>query len=154
MRTFRRVTMSSTAKKDGASYWVRVAIWLILSFAGWFLPPVGPVTVYGMKVLSIFTGLMFGWRRSGKHFLLRRLFQRDCCRHHCVDDVHCLRQQGGAGQLYCAEIYSHQMSSGASMALCYGIYDSCLCFGPDGQHLSNDLSALAGHLQDLRRSRV
>lgn len=53
--------MSSTAKKDGTSYWIRVAIWLILSFAGWFLPPVGPVTVYGMKVLSIFTGLMFGW---------------------------------------------------------------------------------------------
>ncbi len=53
--------MSHAAKKDGASYWVRVAIWLILSFAGWFLPPLGPVTAYGMKVLSIFTGLMFGW---------------------------------------------------------------------------------------------
>lgn len=53
--------MSHVAKKDGASYWIRVAIWLILSFAGWFLPPLGPVTAYGMKVLSIFTGLMFGW---------------------------------------------------------------------------------------------
>lgn len=53
--------MSSTAKKDGASYWIRVAIWLILSFAGWLTPAVGPVTDYGMKILFIFVGLMFGW---------------------------------------------------------------------------------------------
>lgn len=53
--------MSTAAKKDGTSYWIRVAIWLILSFAGWFLPPVGPVTAFGMKVIFIFVGLMFGW---------------------------------------------------------------------------------------------
>ena len=32
------------------------------------------------------------------------------------------------------------------MALCYGIYAPYLCIGPDGQHLSNDFLALAGHL--------
>lgn len=53
--------MSTAAKKDGTSYWIRAAIWLILSFAGWFLPPVGPVTAFGMKVIFIFVGLMFGW---------------------------------------------------------------------------------------------
>lgn len=53
--------MSTAAKKDGTSYWICVAIWLILSFAGWFLPPVGPVTAFGMKVIFIFVGLMFGW---------------------------------------------------------------------------------------------
>lgn len=53
--------MSNVAKKDGASYWIRVAIWLILSFAGWLTPAVGPVTDYGMKILFIFVGLMFGW---------------------------------------------------------------------------------------------
>lgn len=45
--------MSNVAKKDGASYWIRVAIWLILSFAGWLTPAVGPVTDYGMKILFI-----------------------------------------------------------------------------------------------------
>ena len=53
--------MSNVAKKDGASYWIRVAIWLILSFVGWLTPAVGPVTDYGMKILFIFVGLMFGW---------------------------------------------------------------------------------------------
>ena len=50
---FRRENMSNVAKKDGASYWIRVAIWLILSFAGWLTPAVGPVTDYGMKILFI-----------------------------------------------------------------------------------------------------
>lgn len=53
--------MSTEGKKDGTSYWVRVAIWLMLSFAGWFLPPVAPITAFGMKVAFIFVGLMFGW---------------------------------------------------------------------------------------------
>ena len=45
--------MSNVEKKDGASYWIRVAIWLILSFAGWLTSAVGPVTDYGMKILFI-----------------------------------------------------------------------------------------------------
>lgn len=53
--------MSTAQKKDGTSYWIRVAIWLILSFAGWFMPAVGPVTELGMKIIFIFVGLMFGW---------------------------------------------------------------------------------------------
>lgn len=48
--------MSNVAKKDGTSYWIRVAIWLILPFAGWFLPPVGPVTAFGMKVSLFLSG--------------------------------------------------------------------------------------------------
>lgn len=53
--------MTASVKKDSASYWLRVAIWLVLSFAGWFLPPVAPVTALGMKIIFIFAGLMFGW---------------------------------------------------------------------------------------------
>lgn len=53
--------MSDAAKRADWSYWLRVVIWLVLSFAGWFLPPVGPVTAFGMKVLFVFVGLMFGW---------------------------------------------------------------------------------------------
>ena len=88
---FRRENMSNVAKKDGASYWIRVAIWLILSFAGWLTPAVGPVTDYGMKILFIFVGLdlsgsdlskfSFGgtggnrqWG-TGKHVLLCRVLQ-------------------------------------------------------------------------------
>ena len=53
--------MSKNEKRDGVSYWVRIAIWLILSFSGWFLPAAEPITPYGMKILGIFLGLMFGW---------------------------------------------------------------------------------------------
>ena len=53
--------MSSNVKKDGASYWIRVAIWLAISVMGWFLPAGEIVTAYGVKTTCIFAGLMFGW---------------------------------------------------------------------------------------------
>lgn len=53
--------MSTNVKKDGASYWIRVAIWLALSVMGWFLPAGEIITAYGVKVVGIFAGLMFGW---------------------------------------------------------------------------------------------
>ncbi len=53
--------MSTAAKKDGVSYWIRIALWLVISFSGWFIPANGIITAYGMKVLGIFVGLMFGW---------------------------------------------------------------------------------------------
>ena len=53
--------MASVAKRDGTSYWIRVAIWIVLSFSGWFLPAVDPISPFGMKVVGIFIGLMFGW---------------------------------------------------------------------------------------------
>ena len=31
---------------------------------------------------------------TGKHVLLCRVLQRDCCRYHCTDDFYRLRQQG------------------------------------------------------------
>jgi solute carrier family 13 (sodium-dependent dicarboxylate transporter), member 2/3/5 len=53
--------MSENIKRDGVGYWIRIAIWLILSFSGWFIPAAEPITPYGMKILGIFLGLMFGW---------------------------------------------------------------------------------------------
>ena len=53
--------MSQVAKKDGASYWLRVVLWLGLSLFGWFVPAVDPITPFGMRVASIFIGMMFGW---------------------------------------------------------------------------------------------
>ncbi len=49
------------ASTKNMSYWIRVAIWLGLSLMGWFLPAGEIITAYGVKVLGIFTGLMFGW---------------------------------------------------------------------------------------------
>jgi len=53
--------MTASEKRDGLSYWVRVVIWLVLSFSGWALPGGETITPYGMKVVGIFAGLMFGW---------------------------------------------------------------------------------------------
>lgn len=53
--------MSQVAKKDGASYWLRVVLWIGLSLFGWFVPAVDPITPFGMRVASIFIGMMFGW---------------------------------------------------------------------------------------------
>lgn len=53
--------MNAEVKNDRASYWIRVAIWLALSVMGWLLPAGEIITPYGMKVVGIFAGLMFGW---------------------------------------------------------------------------------------------
>lgn len=36
-------------------------IMLLLFFGGFFVPPLGTITPYGMKVASIFLGMMWGW---------------------------------------------------------------------------------------------
>ena len=62
MRTLKGgIKMSQVAKKDGASYWLRVVLWIGLSLFGWFVPAVDPITPFGMRVASIFIGMMFGW---------------------------------------------------------------------------------------------
>lgn len=53
--------MTSSAKKSGVGYWLKIAIWIALSILGWFLPTIEPITEFGMKIVGIFIGLMFGW---------------------------------------------------------------------------------------------
>ena len=53
--------MSTTTKKNNMTYWIHLAVWLVLSFIGWILPPGEIITSYGMKILFIFIGLMYGW---------------------------------------------------------------------------------------------
>ena len=102
-------------KRDGLSYWIRVGIWLGLSFAGWFLPPGDIITAYGMKIAFIFVGLMFGWicldliypsffggyfsllcrDRQRQCFVLRRIRLGYCGDDYRADNLLCICQQGG-----------------------------------------------------------
>ena len=53
--------MSTNVKKNNITYWLHLAIWLVFSFIGWVLPAGEIITAYGMKILFIFIGLMYGW---------------------------------------------------------------------------------------------
>ena len=48
------------AKKQNMKY-IHFAITLALMFLFRFIPPIGPITPYGMAVLGIFIGLIYGW---------------------------------------------------------------------------------------------
>lgn len=41
--------------------WIHIAIMMILTFGIGYLPPVGDITPFGMKILGVFVGLMYAW---------------------------------------------------------------------------------------------
>ena len=43
------------------SYYLNIAIWLLITFGVGFLPPFAQVTELGMKVLGIFLGVIYAW---------------------------------------------------------------------------------------------
>lgn len=53
--------MVEAAKKKGIGLWLHPIIMVVLMLSGWVLPTVGTITEFGMKVLGIFIGLMWGW---------------------------------------------------------------------------------------------
>lgn len=55
--------MEAKAKKDLT--WVHFVIILLLMFGVQYIPPVEPTTAYGMKILGVFAGLLWGWSFCG-----------------------------------------------------------------------------------------
>ena len=55
--------MSLSIKKDKT--WLHVLVTLALMFGFGLLPPLGPITPMGMKVLGVFLGLLYGWNMAG-----------------------------------------------------------------------------------------
>ncbi len=53
--------MGEVAKKSGIGLWLHPVIMVALMVSGWVLPPFGTVTEFGVKVLGIFLGMMWGW---------------------------------------------------------------------------------------------
>ena len=56
--------MNINSQKKGkktAIYWVHTIISLGLMFGFGFLPPIAPITEFGMKMIGIFLGLVYGW---------------------------------------------------------------------------------------------
>lgn len=54
--------MAETAKK---SQWVHLAITFLLMCSGWLLPTGGALTEYGVRVVMIFVGAIWGWIFAG-----------------------------------------------------------------------------------------
>lgn len=50
-----------TVKEKDRMYYIHSAIGLVIMFGFGFLPPFGPVTPYGMKMLGILIGLIYLW---------------------------------------------------------------------------------------------
>ena len=55
--------MEQNQKKD--MHYVHVAVMLLLMFAFRFIPAPEPITAYGMQVLGIFFGIVYGWCFAG-----------------------------------------------------------------------------------------
>lgn len=55
--------MTLSRKKDWR--WVHFIIIALLMFGFGFLPPIGEITVVGMKMLGVFLGLLYGWSTCG-----------------------------------------------------------------------------------------
>ena len=53
--------MGEAAKKSSICLWLHPVIMLVLMLSGWVLSPFGTVTEFGVKVLGIFLGMMWGW---------------------------------------------------------------------------------------------
>ena len=52
---------SATTSSQNNRYWLHSAIVILLLFGFPLLPNIGPVTDYGMQVLGIFFGCLYGW---------------------------------------------------------------------------------------------
>ena len=55
------IMSTETAKKGSVMEYVNIAIVVLLMFGFGYLPPFGPLTQYGMALVGIFLGLLFGW---------------------------------------------------------------------------------------------
>lgn len=53
--------MGEAAVKSSIRLWLHPVIMLVLMLSGWVLSPFGTVTEFGVKVLGIFLGMMWGW---------------------------------------------------------------------------------------------
>lgn len=53
--------MSTETKKRSSTYWIHVAITLLIMIGFGFLPGPGPITHFGMQMLGIFFGMVYGW---------------------------------------------------------------------------------------------
>lgn len=53
----------SQAKKMNANvkFYIELAVYLLITFGIGFLPPFGAITPFGMKILGVFIGTIFGW---------------------------------------------------------------------------------------------
>lgn len=51
----------STQTKTKPSYWIHVIITLILMLGIGYLPAPDPITPFGMKIIGIFVGMIYGW---------------------------------------------------------------------------------------------
>lgn len=56
---------TNTVKPVRRSYWIHSIVFVVLSIGIGFLPPVGQITEYGMDILGLFIGLIYGWSFIG-----------------------------------------------------------------------------------------
>lgn len=58
-------TSTKTTAPIKLSYWIHGIVFLILTIGIGLLPPFGQITEYGMDILGIFIGLIYGWTFIG-----------------------------------------------------------------------------------------
>lgn len=64
----RNMSQENGAKKDKMFY-VHVAIIFVLMFGFRFLPAPEPITPYGMAIIGIFAGMIYGWMISASNLV-------------------------------------------------------------------------------------
>ena len=61
MNGYREVKNMHLAKEKQKRYYLNMALILFFMFGFGFLPPVGPITEYGMHILGVFIGCIYAW---------------------------------------------------------------------------------------------
>lgn len=54
--------MSQATKSNvNLKYYIKLAVYLLITFGIGYLPPFGAITPFGMKILGVFVGTIYGW---------------------------------------------------------------------------------------------
>ena len=61
--------MPNAEKNNNVMHWVNIAITVILMFGFRFLPAPEPITPYGMAIIGIFAGMIYGWMISASNLV-------------------------------------------------------------------------------------
>ncbi|MEE0435652.1 MAG: hypothetical protein UDB11_09690 [Peptococcaceae bacterium] len=78
----------STTRKKSTAYWIHIVITLVIMIGFGFLPAPAPITPFGMQMLGIFFGMVYGWSTVDQIWpSLLGLVLLAICDYNTIDDV-------------------------------------------------------------------
>ena len=130
--------MSESMKK-----YLHTIVMIVLLFSGFFVPATGLVTGYGMKVIGIFLGMMWGWLFLD---LTYPSILGLCVLSLAGYGVAKATFMAGIGCEVVLVVILSQNFTRKTLCFYYSILGINIYFGNFGRYLSNNFHAMAGNL--------